>query len=240
MPRKTSNKQEDQVKPIAPSTTRQAASTDLQQKAPKLEYIEGQLAGVQLLDGTVVSLGELPEVDLRKIAADMDIEGSGALTVEQLVAAIKAEPVQVPTGDEQANTGGNSVAVGADSNDAGSAELPHIAGEDSRHQVLLTDGSLAFLEDLSDSDLRALTRACLLLAPVGLAGAQFIGMDLAGTDGVQIIHPVHDEQTSRYVVRREQLDHDGESYSRGEIIQFDNDEHARQLLAIGAITPEVE
>lgn len=231
MPRKTSNKQEDQAKPIAPSATQQAASADLQQKAPKLEYVEGQLAGVQLLDGTVVPLGELPEADLRKIADDMDIEGAETLAIEQLVAAIQAEPVLVPTGDEQAGTDG-----GAGSNDAGSAEPPRLAGEDGRFQVLLTDGSLAFLEELETADLVKLTSACLRQAPAGLAGAQFIGMDLARNADVSI----RGHGGFRYVVRRERLDHDDETYSRGEIIQFDDDEQARQLLAIGAIAPEVE
>ncbi len=44
----------------------------------------------------------------------------------------------------------------------------------------------------------------------------------------------------RYVVRRERLDHDDETYWRGEIIQFNDDEQASQLLAIGAIAPEIE
>ena len=234
MPRKTSNKQEDQSKPIAPSATQQAASADLQQKAPKLEYVEGQLAGVQLLDGTVVPLGELPEGDLRKMAEDMEIDGAGTLTVEQLVAAIQTEPVLVPTGDEQAGADNGDGDTG--SNDAGSAEPPRIAGEDGRYQVLLTDGSLAFLEELETADLVALARACLRQAPVGLAGAQLIGMDLAKNADVSI----RGQGGFRYVVRRERLDHDDETYSRGEIIQFDDDEQARQLLAIGAIAPEVE
>lgn len=234
MPRKTSNKQEDQAKPIGPSATQQAASADLQQKAPKLEYVEGQLAGVQLPDGTVVSLSELPEADLRKIAEDMEIDGAGSLSVEQLTAAIQAEPVLVPTGDEQ--TGADSGNVGAGSNDTGSAEPPCIAGEDGRYQVLLTDGSLAFLEELETADLVKLTSACLRQAPAGLAGAQFIGMDLARSADVSI----RGTGGFRYVVRRERLDHDDETYSRGEIIQFDDDEQARQLLAIGAIAPEVE
>lgn len=234
MARRTSSKTEDQAKPIAASATQQAASADLQQKAPKLEYVEGQLAGVQLMDGTVVPLGELPEADLRKIAADMDIEGADTLAIEQLVAAIQAEPVLVPTGDEQA--GADSVDGGTGSNDAGSAEPPRLAGEDGRFQVLLTDGSLAFLEELETADLVKLTSACLRHAPAGLAGAQFIGMDLARSADVSI----RGHGGFRYVVRRERLDHDDETYSRGEIIQFEDDEQARQLLAIGAIAPEVE
>ena len=236
MARRTSSKTEDQAKPIAPSATQQAASADLQQKAPQLEYVEGQLVGVQLQDGTVVSLAELPEADLRKMADDMEIGGAGTLTVEQLVAAIQAEPVLVPTADDQANTGADSDNAGASSNDTGSAEPPRIAGEDGRYQLLLTDGSLAFLEELETADLVALARACLRQAPVGLAGAQLIGMALAKNADVSI----RGQGGFRYVVRRERLDHDDETYSRGEIIQFDDDEQARQLLAIGAIAPEVE
>lgn len=238
MARKTRNKAEDPAKPIAASAPQQAVSTDLQQTAPKLEYVEGQLAGVQLLDGTVVSLGELPEADLRKIGADLEIEGAETLAIEQLTAAIQAEPVLVPTGEEQA--GADRGNVGADSNDTGSAEPPRIAGEDGRYQVLLTDGSLAFLEELETPDIVALTIACLRQGQTGLAEAQFmaqfIGMDLAKNTDVSI----RGRGGFRYVVSRERLDHDDETYSRGEIIQFDDDEQARQLLAIGAIAPEVE
>lgn len=236
MARQPRNKPEDQPKPVGPSATQQAALADLQQKAPQLEYVEGQLVGVQLQDGTVVSLAELPEADLRKMADDMAIDGAGTLTVEQLVAAIQIEPVLVPTADEQAGAGADSGDAGAGSNDAGSAEPPRIAGENDHYQVLLTDGSLAFLEELETADLVALARACLRQAPVGLAGAQLIGMDLAKNADVSI----RGRGGFRYVVRRERLDHDDETYSRGEIIQFDDDEQARQLLAIGAIAPEVE
>ena len=97
----------------------------------------GNLAGVVDQAGNVLELHQLPEEQLRKLAADMDIEGHAGMTVEQLVAAIKAEDVEV----------GNPV----------------------------------------------------------------------------------------YVVNRERLDHDGESYGFGDPIEFEDPEQARALLLLGAI-----
>lgn len=222
---KTTRKPKDEApsKPAATAAAQPAASGAQQQQAQQPQLVEGQLAGVQLQDGTVVSLGELPEVELRQMAIDMEIVGADTLTIEQLVAAIEAEKVLV---EESAGT-------------IDDAQPTRIAGEDDRYQVLLTDGSLAFLEELAVEDLVALAGACLRLSPVGLGGAQFIGMDLAGADGVQIMHSAERGDGSRYVVRRERLDHNGESYALGDVIQFDDDEHALQLLAVGAIAPEV-
>ncbi|WP_171892410.1 hypothetical protein [Pseudomonas aeruginosa] len=45
-------------------------------------------------------------------------------------------------------------------------------------------------------------------------------------------------ETSRYIVKRERLDHDGESYTFGDTILLNSDQ-ADQLLPIGAIVPEV-
>lgn len=222
MPRKTSTtKAEGQA---APAASIESKLPPEQQQATALQYIEGRLAGVQLHDGTVVPLAELPEEDLRKIAMDMEIDAADTLALDQLVVAIQAEPVLVDKGDDLSGASGDV--------------LPHIACEDDRYQVLLTDGSLAYLEELPKEDLVALAGACLRLVPVGLAGAQIIGVDLAGDEGVQVLHGSAGG-SDRYVVRREQLSHNGLSYTHGDSIQFDDDEHALQLLAIGAIAPEV-
>jgi len=157
---KTTRKPKDEApsKPAATAAAQPAASGAQQQQAQQPQLVEGQLAGVQLQDGTVVSFGELPEVELRQMAIDMEIVGADTLTIEQLIAAIEAEKVLV---EESAGT-------------------------------------------IDDAQ------------PARIAG-----------DG------------SRYVVRRERLDHNGESYALGDVIQFDDDEHALQLLAVGAIAPEV-
>ncbi|MCY1307945.1 hypothetical protein D9M70_579150 [compost metagenome] len=81
--------------------------------------------------------------------------------------------------------------------------------------------------------------ACIRLAPVGLGGAQFIGLDFAKGKDSMAVSTIVDGEVSHYQVRRERLDHNGESYTYGDLIQFDDDECARQLLAIGAIAPEV-
>lgn len=236
MPKKTSTtKAEGQAAPAASTDSKLPAEQRLQ--ATSLQYIEGQLAGVQLHDGTVVTLAELPEADLRQIATDMEIDGADTLTVEQLVAAIQGEPVLVNEAGEAAGDDAG-VSLGPTSVSAGDA-LPHIAGEDGRYQVLLTDGSLAYLEELPKEDLVELAAACLHLAPPGLGGAQFIGMDLARAETAMEALKRGMAETSRYVVCRERLDHNDESYARGEVIQFDDEDQARQLLAISAIAPEV-
>ncbi|CAB5716006.1 TPA: hypothetical protein L3577_006382 [Pseudomonas aeruginosa] len=54
--------------------------------------------------------------------------------------------------------------------------------------------------------------------------------DVSGTDAIG--------EKSRYIVKRERLDHDGESYTFGDSILLNRDQ-ADQLLPIGAIVPEV-
>lgn len=231
-------KDEAPSKPATTAAAQPAASGAQQQQAQQPQLVEGQLAGVQLQDGTVVSLGELPEAELRQMAIDMEIVGADKLTIEQLVAAIEAEKVLVDEGDDLADVGDGGGSPSSPSAVATDAQ-PHLAGEDGRYQVLLTDGSLAYLEELSKEDLVELAAACLHLAPPGLGGAQFIGMDLARAELAMEAIQRGTAETSRYIVRRERLDHNDESYALGDLIQFDDDEHARQLLAIGAIAPEV-
>ncbi|MDF3932939.1 hypothetical protein [Pseudomonas citronellolis] len=228
------SKENTPAKSVESAAASQVGATEQSQS----QLVEGQLAGVQLQDGTVVPLAELPEADLRKMATDLEIDGADSLPIEQLVAAIQAEKVLVDEGDDLADIGdgdGSSSSPSAVTSDA----PPHLAGEDGRYQVLLTDGSLAYLEELSTEDLVELAAACLHLAPPGLGGAQFIGMDLTRAELAMEAIQRGTADTSRYIVRRERLDHNDESYALGDLIQFDDDEHARQLLAIGAIAPEV-
>lgn len=246
MPKASSKKKEEVTQqPAAVASTQSSGGIEQQKLIPPLSYIDGQLAGVQLHDGSVVALADLPEVELRKLATDMEIDGAETLAVDLLVGAIQAEPALVPAGvasvDSDNNsmpTSGADVAVTAPVSIHGRATGPD---EHDHFLVLMSDGSPAHLEELSASDLTSLTLACLRLAPVGLAGAQFIGLDLAkGGDATAV--SIFDRGGSgfRYVVCRERLDHDDKSYSRGEIIQFQDDEQAHQLLLIGAIAPEVE
>ncbi|MEN1395512.1 hypothetical protein, partial [Pseudomonas aeruginosa] len=152
------------VKAAAPASP---ANTGAQ---PPVEenLIDGQLAGVQLQDGAVVPLAELPEAELRQIGADLEIQDAATLPVEQLVAAIQAQKVVVPAADED----------GVVNPEAAESPL-RIADEAGRYQVLLSDGSLAYLEDLVQEDLEALAAACYELAIQSRGGelGRTIGVD---------------------------------------------------------------
>ncbi|HCF5954943.1 TPA: hypothetical protein NIH42_006238, partial [Pseudomonas aeruginosa] len=159
MARKPSNDKDKAAAPAAPATTGA-------QPPAEENLIDGQLAGVQHQDGTVIPLAELPEAELRQIGTDLEIQDAATLAIEQLVAAIQAQKVLVPAGDE----------VG--SPEAAKSPL-RIADDDARYQVLLSDGSLAYLEDLVQEDLEALAAACYELAIQSRGGelGRTIGVD---------------------------------------------------------------
>ncbi|MGU0663049.1 hypothetical protein ACJKIJ_02040 [Pseudomonas aeruginosa] len=203
MARKSSNDKDKAAAPAAPTTTGA-------QPPAEESLIDGQLAGVQLQDGAIVPLAELPEAELRQIGADLEIQDAATLAIEQLVAAIQAQKVLVPAGDEVASPE--------------AAESPlRMADDGGRYQVLLSDGSLGYLEDLVQEDLEALATACYRLALFSFSGD--IGLDLAA-----------DEKTC-FIVQRERLDHNGETYTHGDPIYLDSIQ-AAQLLPLGAIERE--
>ncbi|WP_330987202.1 hypothetical protein V2192_28635 [Pseudomonas aeruginosa] len=171
MARKPSN---DKVKAAAPASP---ANTGAQ---PPVEenLIDGQLAGVQLQDGAVVPLAELPEAELRQIGADLEIQDAATLPVEQLVAAIQAQKVVVPAADED----------GVVNPEAAESPL-RIADEAGRYQVLLSDGSLAYLEDLVQEDLRS--AGCSLLRTGDSVARRRVGPDYRGGLGRRPQGPLH-------------------------------------------------
>lgn len=57
--------------------------------------VTGTLAGVQDADGSVRTLYQLDEIELRAIAIEMEIEGARELPVAELIAAIQAEEVEI-------------------------------------------------------------------------------------------------------------------------------------------------
>ena len=64
--------------------------------------ITGTLAGVQEQDGTVRTLDQLEEVELRAIAIEMEIDGARELPVSDLITAIQAEEVEIDGIDTRA------------------------------------------------------------------------------------------------------------------------------------------
>ncbi|MBX5956953.1 hypothetical protein B7H20_34575 [Pseudomonas aeruginosa] len=211
MARKSSNDKDKAAVPAAPANT--GAQPPVEEN-----LIDGQLAGVQHQDGTVVPLAELPEAELRQIGADLEIQDAATLPVEQLVAAIQAQKVVMPAGDED----------GVVNPEAAESPL-RIADDDGRYQVLLSDGSLAYLEDLVQEDLEALAAACYELA------IQSRGGELGRTIGVDLAAGLKD----RFIVQRERLDHDGETYTHGDPIYLDSTQ-AAQLLSLGAVRSEMQ
>lgn len=209
MARKPSNDKDKAAAPAAPATTGA-------QPPAEENLIDGQLAGVQHQDGTVIPLAELPEAELRQIGTDLEIQDAATLPVEQLVAAIQAQKVLVPAGDEVVSP------------EAAKSPL-RIADDDARYQVLLSDGSLAYLEDLVQEDLEALAAACYELA------IQSRGGELGRTIGVDLAAGLKD----RFIVQRERLDHDGETYTHGDPIYLDSTQ-AAQLLSLGAVRSEMQ
>ncbi|HEP8821929.1 hypothetical protein [Pseudomonas aeruginosa] len=210
MARKSSNDKDKAAAPAAPAAP---ATTGAQPPAEE-SLIDGQLAGVQHQDGAIVPLAELPEAELRQIGTDLEIQDAATLAIEQLVAAIQAQKVLVPTGDEVVSP------------EAAKSPL-RIADDDARYQVLLSDGSLAYLEDLVQEDIEALAAACYELA------IQSRGGELGRTIGVDLAAGLKD----RFIVQRERLDHDGETYTLGDPIYLDSPQ-AAQLLPLGAIERE--
>ncbi|EMO0331726.1 hypothetical protein JQ488_05400 [Pseudomonas aeruginosa] len=209
MARKSSNDKDKAAPPAAPATTGA-------QPPAEESLIDGQLAGVQHQDGTVVPLAELPEEELRQIGADLEIQDAATLPVEHLVAAIQAQKVLLPAGDEVVSPE--------------AAESPlRMADDDGRYQVLLSDGSLAYLEDLVQEDLEALAAACYELA------IQSRGGELGRTIGVDWAAGLKD----RFIVQRERLDHNGETYTHGDPIYLDSTQ-AAQLLSLGAVRSEMQ
>lgn len=57
--------------------------------------VTGTLAGVQDNDGSVRTLDQLDEIELRAIAIEMEIEGARELPVAELISAIQAEEVEI-------------------------------------------------------------------------------------------------------------------------------------------------
>lgn len=57
--------------------------------------VTGTLTGVQEADGSVRTLDQLDEIELRAIAIEMEIEGARELPVAELIAAIQAEEVEI-------------------------------------------------------------------------------------------------------------------------------------------------
>ncbi|HLD65160.1 MAG TPA: hypothetical protein VJA19_03865 [Pseudomonas sp.] len=76
---------------LAPGITAQTT----ERVAPTGDETTGQLAGVQLQEGSLIELKDMPEEQLRQLAVNLAIDGHDTLPVEQLAQLIQAEGVLI-------------------------------------------------------------------------------------------------------------------------------------------------
>lgn len=174
------------------------------------------------------NLVELTEEQLRQAAADLGIEGHDYLPLQDLkeayVAVVKAKSEAT---EQAAGAGGNGAGdegVGT----TGQEAQPLKPGEQLGNLAGIVDQHGTFLElhQLPEEQLRKLAEGMAIANFDTLSIEQLIAAIQA--EDVVVNNPV-------YVVNRERLDHDGESYGFGDPIEFDEPEQARALLLLGAI-----
>lgn len=170
----------------------------------------------------------MAEEELRAYAAYIDVPGHDSLPVDQVVEAVMAKLSELNSSiDLAAGAGGNSAGddgAGSTGQDAHllkpSEQLGTLAG------VVGQDGNVLQLKDMGDEQLRKLA------ADMGIDGHADLPIEqlaqlIAGETVVV--------QVAAYTVNRERLDHDGESYTYGEPIEFADPAQAEPLLKLGAI-----
>lgn len=140
---------------------------------------------------------------------------------------IKAQEEPVTSTKLAAGAGGNGAGdAGAGTTGQGAqplnpgAQLGNLAG------VVDQAGNVLELHQLPEEQLRKLAEDMDIEGHAGMTFEQLVAAIQA--EDVVVGNPV-------YVVNRERLDHDGESYGFGDPIEFADPEHARALLLLGAI-----
>lgn len=140
---------------------------------------------------------------------------------------IKAQEEPVTSTELAAGAGGNGAGdAGAGTTGQGAQplnpgkQLGNLAG------VVGQAGNVLELHQLPEEQLRKLAEDMDIEGHAGMTIEQLVAAIQA--EDVVVSNPV-------YVVNRERLDHDGESYGFGDPIEFADPEHARALLLLGAI-----
>ncbi|MEQ6331522.1 hypothetical protein VLF92_24775 [Pseudomonas chengduensis] len=176
--------------------------------------------------GGDTGLKPLTEAELRQAAAELEIEGHDSLPVEQLgesfVAKLQEQINQFVPG------AGGSGAGDEGAGTTGQGAQPLNPGEQLGNLVGVVDqaGNGLELHQLPEEQLRKLAEDMDIEGHAGMTIEQLVAAIQA--EDVVVSNPV-------YVVNRERLDHDGESYGFGDPIEFADPEHARALLLLGAI-----
>jgi len=174
--------------------------------------------------GGDTGLKPLTEVQLRAFAADIEIDGHDSLPVDELAGLVLAKIMATTNSTELAAGAGGSGAgdagAGTTGQEAQSLKLGNLAG------VIDQAGNGLELHQLPEEQLRKLAEDMDIEGHAGMTIEQLVAAIQA--EDVVVSNPV-------YVVNRERLDHDGESYGFGDPIEFADPEHARALLLLGAI-----
>lgn len=174
--------------------------------------------------GGDTGLKPLTEVQLRAFAADIEIDGHDSLPVDELAGLVLAKIMATTNSTELAAGAGGSGAgdagAGTTGQEAQSLKLGNLAG------VIDQAGNGLELHQLPEEQLRKLAEDMDIEGHAGMTIEQLVAAIQA--EDVVVGNPV-------YVVNRERLDHDGESYGFGDPIEFADPEHARALLLLGAI-----
>ncbi|MDH1339826.1 hypothetical protein [Ectopseudomonas oleovorans] len=174
--------------------------------------------------GGDTGLKPLTELQLRAFAADIDIDGHDSLPVDELAGLVLNKIMATTNSTELAAGAGGSGAgdegAGTTGQEAQSLKLGNLAG------VIDQAGNVQELHQLPEEQLRKLAEDMDIEGHAGMTIEQLVAAIQA--EDVVVSNPV-------YVVNRERLDHDGESYGFGDPIEFADPEHARALLLLGAI-----
>ena len=174
--------------------------------------------------GGDTGLKPLTELQLRAFAADIDIDGHDSLPVDELAGLVLNKIMATTNSTELAAGAGGSGAgdegAGTTGQEAQSLKLGNLAG------VIDQAGNVQELHQLPEEQLRKLAEDMDIEGHAGMTIEQLVAAIQA--EDVVVGNPV-------YVVNRERLDHDGESYGFGDPIEFADPEHARALLLLGAI-----
>lgn len=178
--------------------------------------------------GGDTGLKPLTELQLRAFAADIDIDGHDALPVDELAGLVLNKIMATINSTELAAGAGGSGAGDAGAGTTGQEAQPLNPGAQLGNLAGVVDqaGTVLELHQLPEEQLRKLAQDMDIEGHAGMTIEQLVAAIQA--EDVVVSNPV-------YVVNRERLDHDGESYGFGDPIDFEDPEQARALLLLGAI-----
>lgn len=189
---------------------------------------ELEAANLIVIGGGESELKPMTEEQLRQGAAELNIEGHDTLPLQDLKEAFMAAlQAQINSKDLAAGAGDNSAGDAGAGNTGQDApllqpgeQLAHLAGMQDQ------DGNVLELRDMPEEQLRQLANDMRIAYWDTLPLDQLIWQIQAESVVVTV---------GAYTVNRERLDHDGESYTFGEPIEFADAKQAEVLLLLGAI-----